>query len=100
MAYGSMLDQGSGKVINLVSQPIGGRLLANAAYCASTFGFVGLTKVLAFRMGRPWHHGQQDQPDRALGRAWPQGLAQRHLEHRRSLHTPELTDVAAIAVTR
>jgi NAD(P)-dependent dehydrogenase (short-subunit alcohol dehydrogenase family) len=47
MAYGSMLDQGSGKVINLVSQPIGGILLANAAYCASTFGFVGLTKVLA-----------------------------------------------------
>jgi NAD(P)-dependent dehydrogenase (short-subunit alcohol dehydrogenase family) len=75
MAYSSMLDQGSGKVINLVSQPIGGTLLANAAYCASTFGLVGLTKVLAFRMGRLWHHGQQDQPDRALGRARPQGLA-------------------------
>jgi hypothetical protein len=99
MAYSSMLDQGSGKVINLASQPVDVALLADAAYCASTFGLVGLTKFLAFRIGRLWHHGQHDQPDRALSRARPQGLAQCHLEPRRSLHIPELTDVAAIAVT-
>ncbi len=42
-----MLDQGSGKVINLASQAASVALLAHAAYCASKFGLVGLTKVLA-----------------------------------------------------
>jgi hypothetical protein len=94
-----MLDQGSGKVINLALQAANVALLATPPTAPPRFGLVGLTKVLAFRIGRLWHHGQQDQPDRALSRARAQGLAQCHLEHRRSLHIPELTDIAAIAVT-
>jgi D-threitol dehydrogenase (NAD+) len=42
-----MLAQGHGKVINLASQAASVALLAHAAYCASKFGLVGLTKVLA-----------------------------------------------------
>jgi NAD(P)-dependent dehydrogenase (short-subunit alcohol dehydrogenase family) len=42
-----MLEQGSGKVINIASQAASVALLAHAAYCASKFGLVGLTKVLA-----------------------------------------------------
>ncbi len=42
-----MLDQGSGKVINLASQAATVALIDHAAYCASKFGLVGLTKVLA-----------------------------------------------------
>jgi NAD(P)-dependent dehydrogenase (short-subunit alcohol dehydrogenase family) len=43
-----MLEQRHGKVINLASQAASVALLAHAAYCASKFGLVGLTKVLAF----------------------------------------------------
>ena len=71
-----MLDQGSGKVINLASQAANVALLATPPTAPPRFGLVGLTKVLAFRIGRLWHHGQQDQPDRALSRARAQGLAQ------------------------
>ena len=42
-----MLEQGSGKVINLASQAATVALIDHAAYCASKFGLVGLTKVLA-----------------------------------------------------
>ena len=42
-----MLEQRRGKVINLASQAASVALLAHAAYCASKFGLVGLTKVLA-----------------------------------------------------
>ena len=42
-----MLGQRHGKVINLASQAASVALLAHAAYCASKFGLVGLTKVLA-----------------------------------------------------
>jgi D-threitol dehydrogenase (NAD+) len=42
-----MLDQGRGKIINLASQAASVALLSHAAYCASKFGLVGLTKVLA-----------------------------------------------------
>jgi NAD(P)-dependent dehydrogenase (short-subunit alcohol dehydrogenase family) len=42
-----MLAQGHGKVINLASQAASVALLEHAAYCASKFGLVGLTKVLA-----------------------------------------------------
>jgi NAD(P)-dependent dehydrogenase (short-subunit alcohol dehydrogenase family) len=42
-----MLAQGHGKVINLASQAASVALTAHAAYCASKFGLVGLTKVLA-----------------------------------------------------
>ncbi|MGW3614792.1 SDR family oxidoreductase [Micromonospora sp. NPDC005163] len=42
-----MLGQGRGKVINLASQAASVALLEHAAYCASKFGLVGLTKVLA-----------------------------------------------------
>jgi len=42
-----MLEQGRGKMINLASQAASVALLAHAAYCASKFGLVGLSKVLA-----------------------------------------------------
>jgi NAD(P)-dependent dehydrogenase (short-subunit alcohol dehydrogenase family) len=42
-----MLEQRHGKVINLASQAASVALFAHAAYCASKFGLVGLTKVLA-----------------------------------------------------
>lgn len=42
-----MLQQHRGKVINLASQAASVALLDHAAYCASKFGLVGLTKVLA-----------------------------------------------------
>ena len=42
-----MLQQRHGKVINLASQAASVALIAHAAYCASKFGLVGLTKVLA-----------------------------------------------------
>ena len=42
-----MLGQGHGKVINMASQAASVALTEHAAYCASKFGLVGLTKVLA-----------------------------------------------------
>lgn len=42
-----MLAQGRGKVISLASQAATVALPEHAAYCASKFGLVGLTKVLA-----------------------------------------------------
>lgn len=42
-----MLAQGYGRVINLASQAASVALTDHAAYCASKFGVVGLTKVLA-----------------------------------------------------
>jgi NAD(P)-dependent dehydrogenase (short-subunit alcohol dehydrogenase family) len=42
-----MLAQGHGRVINLASQAASVALTDHAAYCASKFGLVGLTKVLA-----------------------------------------------------
>ena len=43
----SMLERGSGKIINLASQAGSVALADHAAYCASKFGVIGLTKVLA-----------------------------------------------------
>lgn len=42
-----MLEAGSGRIINLASQAASVALFEHAAYCASKFGVVGLTKVLA-----------------------------------------------------
>lgn len=42
-----MLAQGSGTVISVASQAATVALIDHAAYCASKFGLVGLTKVLA-----------------------------------------------------
>jgi NAD(P)-dependent dehydrogenase (short-subunit alcohol dehydrogenase family) len=42
-----MLDRGSGKIINLDSQAGSVSLHDHAAYCASKFGVIGVTKVLA-----------------------------------------------------
>lgn len=42
-----MLPRGSGKIINLASQAASVALPDHAAYCASKFGVVGLTRVLA-----------------------------------------------------
>lgn len=42
-----MLEQGSGKIINLASQAGSIALEQHAAYCASKWGVIGLTKVLA-----------------------------------------------------
>jgi len=43
----AMLAQGSGKIINLASQAGSVALHGHAAYCASKFAVIGLTKVLA-----------------------------------------------------
>jgi len=42
-----MLSQGSGKIINMASQAASIALDEHAAYCASKFGVIGITKVLA-----------------------------------------------------
>jgi NAD(P)-dependent dehydrogenase (short-subunit alcohol dehydrogenase family) len=42
-----MLERGSGAIINLASQAGSVALDRHAAYCASKFGVIGLTKVLA-----------------------------------------------------
>lgn len=46
-----MLERGSGRIINLASQAATVALTDHAAYCASKFGVVGLTKVLASEWG-------------------------------------------------
>ena len=42
-----MLSQGSGKIVNMASQAATIALDEHAAYCASKFGVLGITKVLA-----------------------------------------------------
>lgn len=42
-----MLEAGSGKIINMASQAASVALQGHVAYCASKFGVVGLSKVLA-----------------------------------------------------
>ena len=42
-----MLEQGYGRVVNLASQAASVALTDHAAYCASKFGVLGLTKVIA-----------------------------------------------------
>lgn len=42
-----MLERGSGKIINLASQAASIALDEHVAYCASKFGVLGITKVLA-----------------------------------------------------
>lgn len=44
---GRMLERGSGKIINLASQAASVALPEHVAYCASKFGVIGLTRVLA-----------------------------------------------------
>ena len=46
-----MLDQGGGKIINLASQAGTIALHEHVAYCASKFGVIGITKVLASEWG-------------------------------------------------
>lgn len=46
-----MLEKGSGKIINLASQAGSVALHEHVAYCASKFGVIGLTKVLASEWG-------------------------------------------------
>ncbi|WP_037160160.1 GolD/DthD family dehydrogenase [Rhodococcoides fascians] len=42
-----MLDAGSGRIVNIASQAATVAIEEHAAYCASKFGVLGLTKVLA-----------------------------------------------------
>jgi NAD(P)-dependent dehydrogenase (short-subunit alcohol dehydrogenase family) len=42
-----MLERGRGKIINMASQAASVALPEHVAYCASKFGVVGLTRVLA-----------------------------------------------------
>lgn len=46
-----MLEKGSGKIINLASQAGSVALTDHVAYCASKFGVIGVTKVLASEWG-------------------------------------------------
>ncbi len=46
-----MLERGRGKIINLASQAATVALTDHVAYCASKFGVVGLTRVLALEWG-------------------------------------------------
>ena len=46
-----MIDRGYGKIINLASQAASVALPEHVAYCASKFGVVGLTRVLALEWG-------------------------------------------------
>jgi NAD(P)-dependent dehydrogenase (short-subunit alcohol dehydrogenase family) len=46
-----MLERGRGKVINLASQAATVALQDHVAYCASKFGVVGMTRVLALEWG-------------------------------------------------
>jgi len=47
----TMLSRGRGKIINLASQAASVALPEHVAYCASKFGVLGLTKVLALEWG-------------------------------------------------
>lgn len=47
----AMLDRGRGKIINLASQAATVALPDHVAYCASKFGVVGMTRVLALEWG-------------------------------------------------
>lgn len=47
-----MLKSGGGKIINMASQAASVALNHHAAYCASKFGVLGMTKVLAAEWGR------------------------------------------------
>lgn len=44
---GRMLERGSGKIINMASQAASVALPEHVAYCASKFGVIGMTRVLA-----------------------------------------------------
>ncbi|MGI8459862.1 MAG: GolD/DthD family dehydrogenase [Propionibacteriaceae bacterium] len=46
-----MIEAGAGRIINLASQAATVAIADHAAYCASKFGLVGLTKVLALEWG-------------------------------------------------
>ena len=46
-----MLERGRGKIINLASQAASVALPDHVAYCASKFGVVGMTRVLALEWG-------------------------------------------------
>ena len=46
-----MLERGHGKIINLASQAATVAIADHVAYCASKFGVVGLTRVLALEWG-------------------------------------------------
>jgi len=47
----AMLQRGRGKIINLASQAATVALADHVAYCASKFGVIGLTRVLALEWG-------------------------------------------------
>jgi NAD(P)-dependent dehydrogenase (short-subunit alcohol dehydrogenase family) len=63
-----MLRQGHGTIISIASQAATVALANHVAYCASKFGLVGMTKVLA-RVGRTRRHGQHNQSHRGADRA-------------------------------
>ena len=46
-----MLKSGNGKIVNLASQAGSVAIEQHIAYCASKFGVIGLTKVLALEWG-------------------------------------------------
>ena len=69
-----MLEQGYGRVVNLASQAASVALTDHAAYCASKFGVLGLTKVIASEWAGRGDHRQHHQPHRRAHRPRPQGV--------------------------
>ena len=76
-----MLERGRGKIINLASQAATVALPDHVAYCASKFGVVGLTRVLALEWGGRGVTANTISPTVVLTplgiKAWdnPQGMA-------------------------
>ena len=61
-----MLKMGRGKIINMASQAGSIALHHHAAYCASKWGVIGLSKVLPARTGRTFDRSSRRQLSRAF----------------------------------
>lgn len=98
----TMLAQGSGTVISIASQAATVALHGHAAYCASKFGLVGLTKVLALEWAGRGVTANTISPTvvlTALGKAFwdnPEGEALKAQIPTQRFAEPE--EIAAVAV--
>jgi NAD(P)-dependent dehydrogenase (short-subunit alcohol dehydrogenase family) len=97
-----MVRSGSGSIINMASQAASVAIDQHAAYCASKFGVVGLTKTLALELGRQGVRVNSISPTIVLTelgkQAWagPKGDAARELIPMGRFAMPD--EIAATAV--